>query len=97
MVKTSGPAALSILKEIRTALDAAVAAKARPAVEARSKSSIRVLGVKPTAIRSIARDVATRHKAVLDYAAAVALLPLPWGRIRVASAPDQDELLGLLP
>ena len=29
--------------------------------------------------------------------AAAALAPLPWQRIRVAAAPNQDELLGLLP
>jgi 3-methyladenine DNA glycosylase AlkD len=73
MVKTSGPAAVSILKEIRTALDAAVPAKGRPAHEARSKSSVKVLGVKPTAVRTIARDLAARYKATLDYAGAVAL------------------------
>ena len=73
MVKTSGPAAISILKEIRTALDAAVTGKARAATEERSKGPVRVLGTKATAVRSVARDVATRHKASFDYAEAVAL------------------------
>ncbi len=47
---------------------------------------------------SLPTDTFTRAQALaISPAAAVALLPLPWGRIRVASAPDQDELLGLLP
>jgi DNA alkylation repair enzyme len=79
MVKTSGPAAISILKEIRTALDAVGAGKGRPAPEARSKNSVRILGVKPTAIRAVARDVATRYKS-LDYAGAVALFDAAAGR-----------------
>jgi hypothetical protein len=87
MVKTSGPAAMSILKEIRTALDAAVPAKGRPVIEARTKSSVRVLGVKPTAVRSIARDVATRYKASLDYAGAVALFDA------AAARKIQEEIL----
>lgn len=33
----------------------------------------------------------------ISPATATALAPLPWQRIRVARAPDQDELLGLLP
>ncbi len=86
-MKTSGPAVPAILKEIRTALDAAVPGKARPVPEARPKSSARVLGVKPTAIRAIARDVATRYKASLDYASAVALFDA------VALRKVQEEIL----
>ena len=33
----------------------------------------------------------------ISPAAAASLSPLPWQRIRVAAAPNQDELLGLLP
>jgi uroporphyrinogen-III synthase len=33
----------------------------------------------------------------ISPAAAAALAPLPWQRVRVAAAPNQDELLGLLP
>ena len=33
----------------------------------------------------------------ISPAAEAALTPLPWHRIRVAAAPNQDELLGLLP
>jgi len=80
MVKTSGPAAISILKEIRTALDAVGAGKGRPAPEARPKNPVRILGVKPTAIRAVAREVATRYKASLDYAGAVALFDAAAGR-----------------
>jgi hypothetical protein len=73
MVKVSGPAAQTILKEIRAALDGLVPSKARAVPEPKPKGPVRILGVKPAGVRSVARDVATRHKAALDYAGAVAL------------------------
>ncbi len=77
MVKASSPVSLSILKEIRAALDGLVAAKARssPApAESRGKAAVKALGVKSASVRSLARDVAARHKASLDYASALDLL-----------------------
>jgi hypothetical protein len=71
---------MSILKEIRTALDAAASGKGRPAPEARPKSPVRLLGVKQAFIRTIGRDVATRYKSSLDYPGAVALFDAAAGR-----------------
>ena len=72
MSKSSGLAAATLLKEIRAALET-LAAKVRP-TEARTKNVVRVLGVKPNAVRGVARDAAARHKATLNYSVAVELL-----------------------
>jgi uroporphyrinogen-III synthase len=47
-------------------------------------------------LRAAGIDVAAIEALAISDAAAVALHPLPWRRIRVASAPKQDALLGLL-
>jgi hypothetical protein len=72
MSKSSGLAAATLLKEIRAALDG-LAAKGK-AVDPKAKSAVRVLGVKATGVRTVARDAATRHKATLSYGVAVELL-----------------------
>lgn len=62
----------SILKEIRSALDGLEAEKSKGASPA--KGPVKVLGLKVSAVRTVARDVAARHRASLDLATAVALV-----------------------
>jgi hypothetical protein len=76
MVKESGLSAATTLREIRAALDDLAAAKGRVSDESsgvRSKSQVKVLGVKVTAVRGVAREVALRYKAELDFAGALAI------------------------
>jgi uroporphyrinogen-III synthase len=48
-------------------------------------------------LRGAGVDVRDVEALAISQAAASGLAPLPWRRIRVASHPDQDALLGLLP
>ncbi|MFN7988151.1 MAG: DNA alkylation repair protein [Thermoanaerobaculia bacterium] len=72
MAKTTSPAVATILKDIRSALDEKVDEKVRTAPGA--KSPLKVIGVRSAGVKAVARDVAARHKAVLDYAVAVDVL-----------------------
>lgn len=72
MAKTTSPAAASILKDIRTALEEKAEEKGRPAQA--EKSPLKLLGVRAVGVKAVARDVALRHKAVLDYALAADVL-----------------------
>ena len=46
---------------------------------------------------ALASETATVEALAIGTAAAAALAPLPWQRVRVALRPNQDELLALLP
>lgn len=48
-------------------------------------------------LKAAAADVRGLDALAISHSAAAGLAPLPWRRIRVASHPDQDALLGLLP
>ena len=72
MAKTTSPAVASILKDIRTALDERVDEKARTAPAA--KGPLKVIGVRPSGVKAVAREAALRHKAALDYPVAADLL-----------------------
>ena len=72
MAKTTSPAVASILKDIRTALDERVDEKARAAPAA--KGPLKVIGVRPSGVKAVAREAALRHKAALDYPVAADLL-----------------------
>ncbi len=78
MAKTTSPAVAPILKDIRTALEERADEKARPAPGA--KSPIKVLGVRASGVKAIAREIALRHKAALDYPVAADLLDAAAGR-----------------
>jgi hypothetical protein len=78
MAKTTSPALASILKDIRSALDEKVDEKARLAPG--GKSPLKVIGVRAAVVKAVARDVAARHKAVLDYPVAADLLDAAAGR-----------------
>jgi hypothetical protein len=78
MAKTTSPAVGPILKDIRTALDERADDKARPAPGA--KSPLKVLGVRASGVKSVAREIALKHKAVLDYSVAADLLDAAAGR-----------------
>lgn len=74
MAKTNPSAVSSLLKEIRSALEAKADEKFRLADSARRKSPLKSLGVRTAAIRGVAREIGTKGRGELDYDAAVALL-----------------------
>jgi len=75
MAKTSPSLVSSLLKEIRAGLEARADEKTRLAViAAQPKSSVKALGVKPSFIRSIARDVVSKARPAVNYATALALV-----------------------
>lgn len=78
MAKTIPPAAASILKDIRSALDERVDDKVR--LTPAGKSALKVLGVRAAAVKAVAREVAVRHKTTLDYALALDVLEAAAGR-----------------
>lgn len=72
MAKTASPPVASLLKDIRTALDERVDEKARPVPAARG--ALKVIGVRAGSVKAVAREIAVRHKATLDYPLAAELL-----------------------
>jgi len=78
MAKTISPAVASILKDIRAALDEKADEKARPAQG--EKSPLKVIGVRASGVKAVAREVVVRHKTTLDYPLAVDLLDAAAGR-----------------
>lgn len=75
MAKSPSAAALSILKEIRAALEARADEKTRlTAVAVQPRSPLKTIGVRPSFVKSIARDALTKARPAVDYAAAVALV-----------------------
>lgn len=78
MAKITSPAVVSLLKEIRTALDEKAEERARPAPA--EKSPLKVLGVRASGVKTVAREAALRHKATLDYALSSDLLEGAAGR-----------------
>jgi hypothetical protein len=72
MAKTTSPTVASLLKDIRTALDERVDEKARPVTAARG--ALKVIGVRAGSVKAVAREIAVRHKATLDYSVAAELL-----------------------
>jgi hypothetical protein len=65
MAKITSPAVASLLKEIRTALDERMDEKTRPAPA--EKSPLKAIGVRANSLKTVAREIAIRHKATLDY------------------------------
>jgi hypothetical protein len=78
MAKITSPAVASLLKEIRTALDERVDEKARPAPA--EKSPLKAIGVRANSLKTVAREIAIRHKATLDYPLCADLLDGAAGR-----------------
>ena len=72
MAKTASPAAASILRDIRSALDEKVEEKGRPVPGA--KTPLRIVGVRASGVKAAAREVASRRKAELDYPTAIDVL-----------------------
>ena len=72
MAKTASPQVASLLKDIRAALDERVDEKARPVPAARG--ALKVIGVRAGSVKAVAREIAVRHKAALDYPLAAELL-----------------------
>jgi hypothetical protein len=72
MAKTASPQVASLLKDIRAALDERVDEKARPVPAARG--ALKVIGVRAGSVKAVAREIAVRHKAELDYPLAAELL-----------------------
>ncbi len=80
----SAAAAASILKDVRALLEARAdekeAAKDGKAngkskgAALQPRSPLKALGVKPSFVRSIAREIQTKNRPAMDYAAAVALM-----------------------
>jgi len=71
-MKSSVTTAASIVKEIRAALDGLEAEKPKGTSSARS--AVKVLGLKSSSVRGVARDVAARHKGTLDLEGTVAVI-----------------------
>ena len=78
MAKTTSPAVATILRDIRAALDEKADERARNTPGA--KSPLKVIGVRAAGVKAAARDVAARHKAVLDYPVAADVLDAAAGR-----------------
>ena len=78
MAKTTSPAVASILKDIRTALDERVEERAR--LSPGAKSPLKVIGVRASGVKTVAREISVRHKTTLDYPLAVDLLEAAAGR-----------------
>ncbi|MBL8115670.1 MAG: DNA alkylation repair protein [Acidobacteria bacterium] len=78
MAKTSSPHVITVLKDIRAALDARLDDKARAA--AATKGPIKSLGVKTATLRTVAKDILAKHKATLDYAITVQLVDASMAR-----------------
>ena len=78
MAKTTSPAVATILKDLRAALDEKADEKARPAPGV--KSPLKVIGVRASVLKGIARELAVRHKAILEYPLAADLLDAAAGR-----------------
>lgn len=85
----SAAAAASILKDVRALLEARADekegksdknGKASKAGVAQPRSPLKALGVKSSFVRSIAREIQTKNKPAMDYAAAVALMDAAVGR-----------------
>jgi len=74
MAKTNSSAVPSLLKNIRAALDAKVEEKLRTPDGSRPKGQLKALGVRTSALRTVARDVVTKGRSGVDYATAVSLL-----------------------
>lgn len=78
MAKITSPAVAPLLKEIRAALDERADEKARPGPG--EKSPLKVVGVRSSGVKAVAREIALRHKATLDYPLSVDLLDGAAGR-----------------
>lgn len=72
MAKTASPSVASLLKDIRTALEERTDEKARPVPATRG--ALKVIGVRAGSVKAVAREMAIRHKATLDYTLAAELL-----------------------
>ncbi len=72
MAKTTSPAVATILKDIRTSLEERVDEKFRAAPG--PKGPLKVIGVRGSGVKAVAREAALRHKADLDYAVAADVL-----------------------
>ena len=77
MGKNSNPAAATIIREIRAALDDRAEDKARVGQQ---KGSIKVLGVRPASVKTVAREVAVKHRMDLDYGGCVDVLEVAAAR-----------------
>lgn len=71
MAKSTAPPTASLLKEIRSALDALDVDKVRAGAQ---KGPVKVMGVRPSAVRGVAREVVARYKSALDLEIATALV-----------------------
>ncbi|HMA29864.1 MAG TPA: DNA alkylation repair protein [Thermoanaerobaculia bacterium] len=68
------PSAALILKDIRAALDSHVDGRGDKAKGILPKSPLKALGVRPSFVRSIAREIEGKTRPSIDYAAALALV-----------------------
>jgi len=73
MVKATPSAAL-ILKDIRAALDSRLDGKGDKAKGVVSKSRLKALGVRPSLVRSIAREIEGKTRPSMEYPVALALV-----------------------
>lgn len=80
--------ATSLLKDLRSALEARADEKTRLAtVSANPKSPVKTLGVRAAHVKTIAKDFHTRNRAALDYSGAVSLVDA------VATRKVREEIL----
>ena len=72
------PAPAAILKDVRALLEARVDEKesrnGKTKAAAQPRSPLKALGVKSSFVRSIAREIQTKNRPAIDYAAALALV-----------------------
>ena len=74
MAKINSSAVSMILREIRAALEAKADEKFRLSVVALGKSPLKTLGVRPSVIRTVVRDVVAKSRGALDRPTSIALL-----------------------
>ena len=74
MAKTNHSAVPSLLKDIRAALEAKADERLRVAEAARTRSALKTIGVRSTAVHAVARDTLGKGRAGLDYGTAISLL-----------------------
>jgi DNA alkylation repair enzyme len=73
MVKAA-PSAAAILKDIRAALDSRLDGRGDKPKDLGPKGPLKALGVRPSFVRSIARDIQAKARPTVDYAVALALV-----------------------
>ena len=74
--RMNSSAAVTLLKELRTSLEARAEETGRSDKDKATgaKSSVKSLGARPAAVKTVVKDFLTKNRATVDYASAVAMV-----------------------